>query len=111
KMLDSIRYRCRATGLLGRPAIRSRPITILAVCGIVLVAAIAVSAAMAAWHFRGRALSDRQRELQNLAATIAQHVDQQLQGVELVQKGVIDYAQSLGPTSGDDYRRQMSGRD
>src|SRR5690348_9909805 len=73
-----------------RPAIkalaRSRPIKNLALGGIVLVGAIAVSAALAAWHFRANALSDTDRELQNLALTVAQHVDQQLQGVELGSK-------------------------
>jgi len=41
---------------------RSRPIKNLAIGGIVLVGAIAASAALAAWHFRAQTLSDKDRE-------------------------------------------------
>jgi diguanylate cyclase (GGDEF)-like protein len=90
---------------------RSRPITILAVSGILLIAAIAFGTVLVVFKFQDRALANSERELQNIALMLARHVDQQLEEVELVQKNILERVRSAGIASRQDYVRQMSGLD
>lgn len=112
KALQALYARARgARNIFDSPAASSRPVTALGICGILLLFLIIAIAAMATTHFRTRALADNERELQSLAGTIAQHLDEQLQGVELIQADILDEVRSLQIASGEDYARQMSTRE
>src|SRR5262245_51722771 len=90
---------------------RLRPASMLVVCGALLAAAVAAGAAIVLSNLRERALSDSERQLQNFAAILAEQTDHAFQAIDLVQISLIEQMQALGVTSGDDYRRKMSGDD
>src|SRR5882724_7761622 len=75
------------------------PIQWLVLGGALLIAAIAISTATMVGSFRDRALANGERELENTAMLLAQHFDQQLEQLDLVQKGMVEYIQSVGITS------------
>jgi Cache domain len=105
--LSQIRFRA----ISGLAAWRNRPIRYLALCGVLLIAAIAVSTAILVVNFRDRALLDSERELKNTALILSEQIDRSFQAIELVQRNVTEKIQSLGIASGKDYARQMSGQD
>jgi diguanylate cyclase (GGDEF)-like protein len=96
-------------------AVRSRfhggPIQWLVLGGALLMAAIAISTAVMVGSFRERALANGERELENTVMLLARHFDQQLEQLDLVQKGMVEYIQSAGITSRAALERHMSGRD
>ncbi len=90
---------------------RNRPIRYLIVCGFLLVAAVAVGTVLTVEDSKNRALAESQRELKNTALVLSQQIDRSFQAIELVEKSVAVRVQSLGVASGEDFVRQMSGRD
>jgi signal transduction histidine kinase len=90
---------------------RSRPIQLLLVCGLVLVAAIAISTAFLLSNLREQALADSERELQNIALVLAEQADRTFQALELVQTSLIERMQSHGIDSREEYQREVSGHD
>jgi diguanylate cyclase (GGDEF)-like protein len=90
---------------------RNRPIRYLILCGVALIAAIAVGTAIMASNLRDRALFDSERELKNTALILAEQIDRSFQAVDLVQSSVIEKIQALGIASSEDYARRMSGQD
>jgi diguanylate cyclase (GGDEF)-like protein len=90
---------------------RNRPIRYLILCGVALIAAIAVGTAIMARNLRDRALFDSERELKNTALILAEQIDRSFQAVDLVQSSVIEKIQALGIASSEDYARRMSGQD
>jgi diguanylate cyclase (GGDEF)-like protein len=101
----------RLGAVFGLAVWRDRPIRYLILCGVLLIAAIAVSTAIMVGNFRNRALGDSERELKNTALILAEQIDRSFQGLELVQSSVMDKIRSLGIVSSEDYARQMSGQD
>src|SRR5262249_24102044 len=90
---------------------RLRPTGMLIVCGILLAAAVATGAGLVLSSLRDRALSDGQRQLQNLAAILAEQTDHAFQAIDLVETSLIEQMQALGVASDDEYRRKMAGDD
>src|ERR1700737_4424145 len=72
----------------GDSSVRLGPIRWLVLCGIILIAAIALGTAIAVGSFRQRALETHQHELENTVLLFTRHFDQQLQGFGLVQKDI-----------------------
>jgi diguanylate cyclase (GGDEF)-like protein/PAS domain S-box-containing protein len=89
----------------------SRTIILLMVCGIAVIAAIIIGAAIIVTNSRVNALTSSERELGNTALLLAKHIDQQIEELENVQNNIISQMQSLGIVSRDDLERQMSGED
>ena len=89
----------------------SRPIILLIVCGIALVAAIVLGTAITIFNSRDRALAGRERELQNIALILADQTDRVFEAAERVQINLIERMQALGIGSGEDFERKMSGYD
>ena len=89
---------------------RSEPIRWLTVGGMLLIAAIAIGATLAAATFRERALRNSERELENTAQLLASHLDQNLRYLEIVQKDLIRHLRSIGITTVDGYRAELSGK-
>src|ERR1700678_670383 len=101
----------RLGAIFGLAVWSNRPIRYLILCGVVLIAAIAVGTAIMVGNFRNRALFDSERELKNTALILAEQIDRSFQALERVQSSVIEKIQSLGIASSEDYARQMSGED
>ncbi len=93
-------------GKLASPSDRhSAPIRLFAICGLLLVAAVAISTGFILSNLRSRALADSVRELENIGLVLAEHTDRAFQALDLVQTSLI------GITSTDDYELQMSSQD
>jgi diguanylate cyclase (GGDEF)-like protein len=84
------------------------PLRRLILCGVLLIAAIAIGTAAMVGSFRERALANSERELENTALLLARHFDQQLEDLEFVEKGLVASVHSAGIVSREDYERQMS---
>src|ERR1019366_5359064 len=82
---------------------------LLILCGVVLIAAIAIGTAVMAVNFRERALSNSERELENTVLLLARHFDRELSNFETVQKGIVRRIQMTGVASPEAFKRQMSG--
>jgi diguanylate cyclase (GGDEF)-like protein/PAS domain S-box-containing protein len=89
----------------------SAPTRLLVFCGLLLVAAVAISTGFILSNLRSRALADSEREVRNIALVLAEHTDRAFQALDLVQTSLIDRMQTLGISSIDDYERQMSSHD
>jgi hypothetical protein len=74
--------------------VRRGPIRSLMLCGIMLIAAIAIGTAMTVANFRQRALDIRQNELENTISLLVGHFDQQLEEFGLIQKDSLAQIQS-----------------
>jgi diguanylate cyclase (GGDEF)-like protein len=88
---------------------RSRPSSYLIVCGILLIAAIAVCTTIMIMNFRDRALADSERELKNTALILAGQVDRYFQELDLVAGHVNDEIRSLEVPTSEDFKRRLSG--
>jgi diguanylate cyclase (GGDEF)-like protein len=87
---------------------RRNPIRWLVVCGVLLIAAIAVGTAMMVRNFRDHAIESSKRELENAVVLLARHFDQQLDDAEVPLIDLIDQIHQAGITSVDDFKRRMS---
>jgi diguanylate cyclase (GGDEF)-like protein len=92
-------------------ASRREPIRWLIVCGISLIAAIAILTAIAVGSFRQRALDVHQHELESRLILLARHFDQQLTDFTLVEQGVASELQRSGIGSPDIFKGEMSTLD
>ncbi len=106
-----LRGASRGTIDVADKAVRRDPIRWLVVCGILLIAAIAIGTAMMVSNFRERALASSERELQNAALVLARHFDQQLADIEIPLEDLIAQIHQAGIASPDEFRRQMSTPD
>ena len=96
-------------GLADGDSIRRRnPILWLVICGILLIAAIAVGTAMMVRNFRDHAIESSKRELENAVVLLARHFDQQLDDAEVPLVDLIEQARQDGINSPDDFKRRMS---
>jgi diguanylate cyclase (GGDEF)-like protein len=87
---------------------RRNPILWLVICGILLIAAIAIGTAIMVSNSRDHALESSKRELENTVLLLARHFDQQLDDAEVPLIDLIEQVHQAGITSPDEFRRQMS---
>jgi diguanylate cyclase (GGDEF)-like protein/PAS domain S-box-containing protein len=87
---------------------RRNPILWLVICGILLIAAIAVGTAMMVRNFRDHAIESSKRELENAVVLLARHFDQQLDDAEVPLADLIEQIHQDGIASAEDFRRRMS---
>ena len=78
---------------------RNGPIRWLVTGGACLIAAITIGTTIMAGNFRERALTSRERELENTVLLLARQFDQQLEDFTIVQKDLVAQIQSTGSTS------------
>lgn len=90
---------------------RSRPARMIVICGIIMVAVVAVATASLLSNLRDRDLAEKARAQENLALVLAEQIDRGFQSIELVQTAVVERMQSLGIESAEELKRQMSGYD
>src|SRR5450756_1885102 len=93
------------------PLVSRGPIRWLMLCGIMLIAAIALVTAFAIGSFRQRALEAHQHELENTLALLARHFDQQLTDFLLVQQGIAADLQRSRISEPDVFKSEMSTLD
>jgi diguanylate cyclase (GGDEF)-like protein len=91
-----------------RSPVPENPIRWLVICGVLLIAAIAVGTAVMVSNFRERALNSSERELENTVLLLARHFDQQFEDFEVAQKDLIDYMRSADIGSSAAFRGRMS---
>ncbi len=89
----------------------SRPIRLIVICGIILVAVVVAATASLLSNLRDRDLAEKERALESLALVLAEQIDRSFQSIELVQTVMIERMQSLGIASAEDFERQMAGYD
>ena len=82
----------------GSSSIRHNPTKWLILCGVLLIAAIAIATASIIDNFRERALKNSERELENAVLMLARHFDQQLGDFEAVQNELIAEIATAGIT-------------
>ncbi|HET7889428.1 MAG TPA: EAL domain-containing protein [Bradyrhizobium sp.] len=87
---------------------RRNPIIWLVICGIMLVAAIAVGTAMMIGNSRDHAIESSKRELENAVVLLARHFDQQLDDAEVPIADIIEQIHQDGIETADDFKRRMS---
>ena len=90
---------------------RSRPVRLIILCGILLTVAIAVGTGIMLSNLRSRALTENERELQNVAFILAEQMERDFGAVESVQTNLIERLRAFGFASSEDYERKMSGYD
>src|ERR1017187_5946498 len=91
--------------------VRYRPIIMLIVSGIALIAAIVIGTAITILNLRDSALVGSEREPANTALLIAKHADHEIEELDAVQNSLIEEMRSLGNVSSEDFERKMSGVD
>ncbi len=89
----------------------ARPIQLIVICGIILVALVIAVTASLLSDLRNRDIAEKERALGNLTFVLAEQIDLSLQSLELIQASEIERMQSLGIASAKDFERQMSGFD
>ena len=87
---------------------RRNPIFWLVICGILLIAAIAIVTAVMVRNSRDHAIESSNRELENAVLLLARHFDQQLEDAEVPLIELIEQIHQAGIASPDDFKRQMS---
>ena len=80
----------------------------LVLCGVLLIAAIAIGTAVMVDNFRERALSSSERELENTVLLLARHFDQQLDDFTVIQKDVVAQVQRAEMSSPQVFRQQLA---
>ena len=73
-----------------------------------LIAAITIGTTIMAGNFRERALTSRERELENTVLLLARHFDQHLNDFTIVEKDLAAQIQSTGITSDDPQKRKLA---
>jgi diguanylate cyclase (GGDEF)-like protein len=92
----------------GKLSGRRNPIFWLVICGILLIAAIAIGTAVMVSNSRDHALENSTRELENTVLLLARHFDQQLDDADVPLIDLIEQVQQSAITTPDDFRRRMS---
>jgi diguanylate cyclase (GGDEF)-like protein len=88
---------------------RRNPLNWLIVVGVLLIASLVVGTAITVSNFRERALTNRERELENTVLLLARHFDRQLHDFEAIQNDVVRRIERSGVASPEEFRRQVSG--
>ena len=89
----------------------SRPIRLIVICGIILLAIVIAATMVLLSDLRDRDLAEKERALESLTSVLAEQIDRSFELIELVQTAVIERMRTLGIASGEDYERRMSGYD
>jgi len=88
---------------------RSRTITLLIAGAVALIAAVAFATVTMIVKLRDLALSETQRELQNITLVLAAQTDRIFEAAERVQTDLIERFQARGIASSEDFERELSG--
>ena len=87
---------------------RSRPVRLIILFGVLLIVAIAVVTCLLLSNLRSRALTENEREIQNIALVLAKQMERDFDAVVSVQANLIERIRALGIASGEDFEQKMS---
>jgi diguanylate cyclase (GGDEF)-like protein len=87
---------------------RSRPVRLIIICGILLIDAITVGTGIMLSNLRNRALTENEREIQNIALVLAKQMERDFDAVVSVQTSLIERIQALGIASSEDFEQKLS---
>jgi diguanylate cyclase (GGDEF)-like protein/PAS domain S-box-containing protein len=90
-------------------SIRRGPVLWLILCGVMLVAAIIIGTAAMIGEFRERALSNRERELENAVLLLTRHFDQQFEDSNIIAGNLISQMNFSEIASPEIFKSRMSG--
>ena len=94
-----------------RPPWHARPVLMIVVSGIVLIAAVIAVTSSLLSNMRERVLANQERTLANLATMLSEQLDRSFQSIDLIHTVAIDRIQAKGIASLDDLVREMAGYD
>ena len=77
--------------------------------GLVVTCIVAAAGAAAMLSLRDQALTESERELQNVASVFREHFERTFEGLRLTQLAVGQQVQALGIDSVDEFERRMAG--
>src|SRR3974390_2537227 len=89
---------------------RARPITLLVVCGLTLIVALAAATALVVASMRAHILADSERELCNTARILAEQAQRTFAAVDAVEGSLVERMQQRGVASRADVQR-LAGAD
>ncbi len=89
---------------------RSRPITLLVVCGLLLIVALAAGTALVVASMRAHILADSERELCNTARILTEQAQRTFAAADAVEGSLIDRMRTMGVASRADFGR-LAGAD
>ena len=92
-------------------ASRSRPIALLIVCGVILIAALAAGTGALVSMMRTSILDDNERDLSNIALILAQQSADAFRAVDVVEQSVVEHIRSMGISSRRDFDARLSDPD
>jgi diguanylate cyclase (GGDEF)-like protein len=94
----------RLAALIGHARTRA----LLVACGLIVGIGLAAAVGWITVDLRSDHLNHARRDLGNLALVLAEQVDRELQGIDLLQLGLIDHMRQQGIASADAFSREMS---
>jgi diguanylate cyclase (GGDEF)-like protein/PAS domain S-box-containing protein len=103
--------RAAAKPVAARAPWYAHPISLIVICGIVLVAVVVAATASLLLNLRDRDLVEKARSLDRLAVVLAEEIDRSFQSIELIQLPEIERIKRLGVASPQEFVRQMSDYD
>ena len=94
-----------------RGAWSARPVRLIFGLGVLLVVVIAMAGGMAISELRNSVLANSERQLQNVAAVLAEHVERTFEALALTQVRFAQEVQAHKFASGEDFDERMSTYD
>jgi diguanylate cyclase (GGDEF)-like protein/PAS domain S-box-containing protein len=89
----------------------SRPIQLIVVCGLILIAVITIVTSSLLANLRDRDLAEKEQTLKSLSVVLAEQLDRSFQSIDLIQTVLVERMESLGIASIADLEQHMSGYD
>jgi diguanylate cyclase (GGDEF)-like protein len=86
----------------------ARARSLLLACGFAVGLVLASGAAWFIAQQRVNDIADAERELKNLSFILSEELDRRLEGLDLLQFGLIEHMQQLGINSPESFRREMA---
>ena len=87
---------------------RPWPITLLIICAVFLVAAIAIGTATTLSSQRERELANAEREIKNTALILAAQIDRTFQAIELVETNLVERIRARGIATREDFEQRTT---
>ena len=86
----------------------ARARSLLLACGFAVGLVLAAAAAWFIAEQRTNDIADAERELKNLSYILSEELDRRLQGLDLLQLGLIEHMQQLGIESPESFKRELT---
>jgi diguanylate cyclase (GGDEF)-like protein/PAS domain S-box-containing protein len=92
-------------------ALRSGPVRMILLCGVLLIVAIAAGTGIMLSNLHSRALSENEREIKNTTLVLAKQMERDFDSVVSVQTSFIERIRNLGIVTSEEFQKKMSDYD